>query len=91
MPQGDWESVTVPSELLDRLDKHREDDGGKPPYWEVIEDLLDAYESEGGDYNPADYDGSGGVEVLRMDQGVIDDIASATSSSVMRELEDGLR
>lgn len=86
MPNGDWESVTVPEELLERLEGHRE---GEEAIWRAIERVLDAHE-EG--HDPAGYDGSQGVEVVRMDQGVIDDVASATSSAVLRELDPaGLR
>lgn len=46
MPSGEWESVTVPGELLDRLDEHREDNDGRRAYWEVIEDLLDAHDGD---------------------------------------------
>lgn len=90
MPNGDWESLTVPEELIDDLKEyareHMEFEGEIPPYWKIIRHAL-AHDPEAA----TGYDGSAGVEVVRMDQGVVDDIANATASSVLQDLDTSLR
>lgn len=55
-----------------------------------MERVLDALEDEE-EYPTGAYDGSAGVEVIRMDQSVIEDVASTTANRVRRELDPGLR
>jgi len=46
MPPDGYESITVPVELLNRLDEYRTNDGGRAAYAGVIGDLLDTVEAE---------------------------------------------
>lgn len=79
MPPDGYATITVPEYLLDRLDRHRDDDGGRPGYAETIEDLLDTVESKDGTDAPP----------LTVDH--IDDIAAATSRRTVEDLESRLR
>lgn len=85
MPPDGYTTITVPEYLLDRLDRHRHDDGGRPGYAETIEILLDRLESEDGGeaLTPGEFES-------RMRE-YVEDIASTTSKRTADELESRLR
>jgi hypothetical protein len=85
MPPDGYSTITVPEYLLDRLDRHRDDDGGRPGYAETIETLLDRVESDGGT------DALTAEEFESRMREYADDIASTTSKRTADELENRLR
>lgn len=88
MPPDGYATITVPEYLLDRLDRHRDDDGGRPGYAETIETLLDRIESEG--VEPGDDALSPDEFESRMRE-YVEDIASTTANRTADELESRLR
>jgi len=78
MPPEGYETVTLPENLVERID-NMADEMNNPSRASVILTCLNAYEQ---DEN---------TEYAQLDAGTISDIANQTSNQVVRDLESVLR